>query len=63
MSADVVQTILLKLTEISTKLDGALGQGVDHEARLRALEKSKWLAIGFAAAAGGLAGKLAGLLG
>lgn len=34
----------------------------DHETRIRALERARWLLVGAAAAAGGLAGKLAGLL-
>ena len=34
----------------------------DHETRLRALERAKWLLVGAAAAAGGVAGRLAGLL-
>lgn len=35
---------------------------LDKEARLRALERTKWLALGAATAAGGLAGKIVGLL-
>lgn len=50
------------LVEIKTKLDLLLPQHADHETRLRALERTKWLAVGAAAAAGGVAGKLAGLL-
>ena len=46
------------LIEIKTKLDIALGHLSDHETRLRALEKTKWLILGAAAAAGGVAGKL-----
>lgn len=34
----------------------------DHETRLRALERGWWLLLGAAAAAGGVAGKFAGLL-
>lgn len=34
----------------------------DHEARLRALERSKFVLFGAAAAVGGIAGKLVGLL-
>ncbi|MBI4941851.1 MAG: hypothetical protein HY830_13995 [Actinobacteria bacterium] len=50
------------LIEIKTKLEIALTQQGDHETRIRALERTKWLAIGAAAAAGGAAGRLAGLL-
>lgn len=34
----------------------------DHETRIRSLERARWLLVGAAAAAGGIAGKLAGLL-
>lgn len=50
------------LIEVLTKLDMALTSLTDHEGRIRALERSKWLAVGAAAAAGGIAGKVAGLL-
>lgn len=33
----------------------------DHEVRLRGLERRAWVALGAAAAAGGLAGKVVGL--
>ena len=56
------ETIRDLLIEIKTKLELALTQQADHETRIRALEKSKWLAVGAAAAAGGIAGKVAGLL-
>lgn len=56
------ETIRDLLIEIKTRLDVALTQQADHEVRLRALERTKWLAIGAATAAGGLAGKIAGLL-
>lgn len=38
MAADQVQEILIALAEIKSKLDAALAQGIDHEARLRNLE-------------------------
>ena len=38
MAADQVQEILVALAEIKSKLDSALAQGNDHEARLRSLE-------------------------
>ncbi len=50
------------LVEIKTRLDIALTHQADHETRLRALERSKWLAVGAAATAGGITGRLAGLL-
>lgn len=34
----------------------------DHETRIRAMERMKWIAIGAAAAAGGVAGKVVGLI-
>lgn len=40
-SGDGVAT-LLTLTRMEGKLDALLQQGSDHEARLRALEKSRW---------------------
>ena len=38
MAGDQVQEILIALAEIKSKLDTALTQGADHEARLRSLE-------------------------
>ena len=38
MAGDQVQEILIALAEIKSKLDTALKQGADHEARLRSLE-------------------------
>lgn len=60
--AAALATISDRLARIETKLDGLTGSNVDHEARIRALERTKWLAIGAATAAGGLAGKIAGIL-
>lgn len=34
----------------------------DHETRIRAVERARWLLVGGAVAAGGVAGKLAGFL-
>lgn len=62
MPADLVQEILLKLTEIGTKLDVAIDKGKDHEDRIRAIERRIWLATGAAAAIGGVAGQLGQLL-
>lgn len=50
------------LIEIKTKLDLALTDVTDHELRLRALERTKWVMVGAAAAAGGIAGKIITLL-
>lgn len=45
-----------RVTRIEVKLDQALAHGADHEARIRRLERALWMAVGFAAAAGGLIG-------
>ncbi len=34
----------------------------DHETRIRALEKARWVLVGAATVAGGVAGKVVGLL-
>lgn len=60
--AAALATISDRLARIETKLDGLSTTGADHEARIRALEKTKWIAIGAAAAAGGVAGQVAQLL-
>lgn len=59
MTTDDIRDLLV---EIKTKLDIALTNQADHETRLRALERSKWVAVGAAAAAGGITGRLAGML-
>ena len=45
-----------QLAAISVKLDLLLVGKDDHEVRLRALEQFKWVLMGAAAAAGGVAG-------
>lgn len=45
-----------RLIRLEVKLDLALSNGTDHEARLRRLERALWLATGAAAAAGGVVG-------
>ena len=40
----------------------AAAQVADHEIRLRSLERARWLLVGGAIAAGGVAGKVAGFL-
>jgi hypothetical protein len=57
----------VRLARIETKLDAMLARftegeartqtnHVDHETRIRALERAKWAATGFAAAGGGTLG-------
>jgi hypothetical protein len=60
--AAALATISDRLARIETKLDGLSSGHTDHEARIRALERTKWIAVGAAAAAGGLAGQLTQLL-
>lgn len=66
MNTDQIVTALAtisdRLARIETKLDAHAIGHLDHEARLRALEKARWIAVGAAAVTGGLAGKVAGLL-
>lgn len=50
--------VVESLTEIKTLLRQALERSEDHEARIRSLEKAKWLIAGFSAAVGGTAGSL-----
>lgn len=47
-----------RLVRIEVKLDQALNQHLDHEARIRRLERVLWMAAGFAATAGGGVGAL-----
>jgi hypothetical protein len=47
-----------RLIRIEVKLDQALHIDNDHEARIRALERARWTAAGFAAAGGGAVGTL-----
>lgn len=59
MNEEAIRDLLI---EIRTKVDMLVTQGTDHETRIRALERVKWLAVGAAGAAGGLAGKIVALL-
>lgn len=43
------------LTRVETKLDFAIGQGSDHEGRIRLLERKIWMAAGAASAVTALA--------
>jgi len=45
-----------RLVRIETKLDAYLPVQQDHELRIRALEKARWIIAGVAAAGGGAAG-------
>lgn len=47
------ELIEVTLARIETKLDGALTQGVDHEGRIRVLERKVWQAAGLASVVGG----------
>lgn len=47
-----------QLAVINTKLDVLIEQRTDHETRLRALERFKWLLLCAAAAGGGVAGEV-----
>lgn len=47
-----------RLIRIEAKIDGFLNTHVDHEQRIRKLEKAVWLATGFATTAGGGLGAL-----
>lgn len=51
-----------RLVRIETKLDAFNERGTDHEARIRRLEKSFWIAVGAAATGGGVASQLLGPL-
>lgn len=48
-----------QLALINLKLDTLIEQRTDHESRLRALERFRWLVVGAAVVAGGLAGEIA----
>lgn len=47
-----------RLIRIESKLDSFLNTHIDHETRIRKLEKALWLATGFATTAGGGLGTL-----
>lgn len=57
----VVQTaesVPVTLARIDEKLTGVLTRDNDHEKRIRSLEKTIWLGVGFAAAVGSASGSL-----
>jgi len=56
---DMMLEVLQRLTKIETLLETQ----ADLRARIEALEKFKWMFMGVAVAAGGLAGKLGSLIG
>lgn len=47
------ESLEVTLARIETKLDGALTQGVDHESRIRILERKIWQTAGLASVLGG----------
>lgn len=51
-----------RLVRIETKLDMMVPTNADHEARIRSLEKYKWLLVGAAGALGGGVSTLLDLL-
>jgi hypothetical protein len=54
-------SIETQLAVINTKLDLLIEQRADQEARIRKLEQFKYVLVGLAAAAGGVAGRLSTL--
>lgn len=58
MSESDIQRILERLAVIETKIDMSRSNADDHEQRIRALERFKYLMIGAAAAIGGGSGAL-----
>lgn len=56
------QSIEAQLAVINTKLDLLITTRDDHEIRLRKVEQFKWVVVGVAAAAGGIAGRVVGLM-
>jgi hypothetical protein len=60
--AGQVIDVRITLARIEQKIDAATAATTDHEGRLRRVERALWLATGTAAAVGGVAGKLVGLL-
>ena len=55
-AAGGVPTLETQLAVINVKLDVLIEQRSDQEARLRSLEKFKWVLAGFVMAGGGAAG-------
>jgi hypothetical protein len=53
--ADVL-SLQITMARFETKLDSALAGQVDHEDRMRRLERLVWIASGFASACGAGAG-------
>lgn len=56
------RSIEAQLAVINTKLDLLITTRDDHEVRLRKVEQFKWVVIGVAGVAGGVAGRLAGVV-
>ena len=57
--ADDASTLALTMVRVETKLDVVLGGHVDHESRIRRLERTVWVATGAAAVLGGMTGTIA----
>jgi hypothetical protein len=55
--------MMLEVLQRLTKIETLLETQADLRARIEALEKFKWMFMGVAVAAGGLAGKLGSLIG
>lgn len=53
---------LVKLTEIGATVTSDHAQLIDHEGRIRALERFQWKAVGMATAIASVAGAAAGWL-
>lgn len=54
--------VIDRLARMDVKLDQLLSSVGDHEVRLRALEKAKWMIVGAASAGGGAMGAIASQL-
>lgn len=59
MASPEPSSVEAQLAVINTKLDLLITTRDDHEIRLRKIEQFKWVLVGLAAAAGGVAGNLA----
>lgn len=60
--ASSTATVSAKLDGISNQIQATEPRNVDIEHRIRALERARWWAVGFAAAVGAIVGYLAPLL-
>lgn len=60
--AETLTAVRVTVAAMAAKLDAALSIGEDHERRLRALERWRWMAAGIGAAGGGILGAAAAVL-